>query len=206
MVKQISLIFFIIISSCKVFAQSEIVCDSLQILGVYYIDNMYLVNNHQKRTEYYALLNIKRWMHYRCFCTTEETLNSIKLKDKTITYLLKERKAFVSITDCYPFLRDIMRCTQDSMLIKNIEDSYMMHHIIDPAEKTEFISADTYYYNSKYDYRKFKTNRFLLVSIDFSDFWKRRPLYTYDNHVVVDFWLEPIKTGQKVIVAIPLWD
>lgn len=206
MVKKFILIFCITFLFWEAFAQTKGDCDSFQIMGIFHIEDLCLVTNHQKRTEYHALFSIQRWMHYRSFCTTQRALESIELNDKTITQLLKEKAVFVSITDCYPFLKELMNCTQDSMLIKDIEESYLIHPILNPIEKTELCSDSSYCINRRYDYRRFNTSRFLLVLIDFSSFWQKRPLISYEGHVVVDFWLDTEKTGEKVIVVIPLAD
>ncbi len=183
-----------------------VVCDSFQIIGIYNINDLCLVTNHQKRIKTYALLNFRRKMHYRFFCVPERKLDSIKLNDKIILKLLKEHKAFVSITDCYPLLRDIVKCSIDTMLIRDIENSYKELSVITPEIITELFSDSVYYYSKRYDYKKFNTNRFLLISMDYSLFYDKKPLVSYESKIAVDFWLKPEKAGEIILIVVPLAD
>lgn len=204
MVKKYLLIFGLVFLFRETFAQTKVGCDSFQIVGIYQIDDMCLVINHQMRIKYYALFNIKRNMHYRFFCMPERKLDSMKLNDKTITKLLKQRKAFVCITECYPLLRDIVGCSFDTTLIQNIENTYAIHSSLNPKEKIELFSDSVYCYSNRYDYKKFNTNRFLLVLIDYSCFYDRKPLVSYGSKKVVDFWLKPEDVGEMIVVIVPL--
>lgn len=204
MVKKFILIFSVVLLFCETFAQTKVECDSFQIIGIYHIDDLCLFTNHQMRIKYYALLNIKRNMHYRFFCMSERKIDSIKLNDKTITKLLKQCKAFVCITECYPLLKDIVRCSLDTTLIQNIENTYTIHSSLNPKEKIELFSDSVYCYSNRYEYIKFNTNRFLFISMNYSFFYDKKPLVSYGSKKMVDFWLKPEKEGETVVVVVPL--